>query len=250
MSDTSISVIIPCFNSEKTIMRALDSVRSQKYQPDEILVYDDASDDYTFSILENYSLRFPKVSIYRGEENNGVGFARQFLINKAKGKFIAFLDSDDVWHPNKLQVQLAKLACSGADICICDYQVLDEAGKKLGVRRMPKTVSFFSLHFSNWIPTSMVLFRRDITQNVTMSDLRTRQDYAYWLTVFKTRPDTKCVAINQTLGTYYRNNSGLSGSAISNIKANYHMFRVIFGYSKVKACLVVFFNGVFRVIRV
>ena len=121
MSDTSVSVIIPCFNSEKTVMRALESVRSQQYQPDEILVYDDASDDDTFALLENYSLRFPKVSIYRGEENKGVGFARQFLINKATGTFIAFLDSDDAWHPNKLQEQLAKLVCSGADICICEY---------------------------------------------------------------------------------------------------------------------------------
>ena len=228
----------------------MDSVRSQKHLPTEILVYDDASDDDTFSILEKYSLSFPEVSIYRGEDNNGVGFARQFLIGKAKGSYIAFLDADDVWHPNKLQVQLENLACSSADICICDYQVLDKTGKKIGIRRVPKTVSFFTLHFSNWIPTSMVLFRREITKNVIMSDLRTRQDYAYWLTVFKIKPDTKCIGINQTLGTYYRDNSGLSGSAISNIKANYHMFRVIFGYSKIKAFLLVSLNGLLRIIRV
>ena len=83
------------------------------------------------------------------EDNKGVGFARQFLINKShRNVYRVPRLVDDAWHPNKLQEQLAKLVCSGADICICDYQVLDEAGKKLGVRRMPKTSIIFFTSFS------------------------------------------------------------------------------------------------------
>lgn len=250
MSDSSISVIIACYNSADTIVRALESVMSQTYLPCEILVYDDASTDTTVAILHEYCRRYQNITLYRGHENKGVGFARQFLINKVQGEFIAFLDSDDVWYPEKLQLQIAKLMATDADICISDYEIMDELGKRIGVRKVPKVVTFFSLHFANWIPTSMALFRSSITNSVTMTDLRTRQDYAYWLSLFEKKSDTKCVAVNQVLGTYYRDGNGLSGSAYKNIKANYKMFRFILKYSKSKACLVVFLNCVVRVIRV
>ena len=250
MSDRSISVIIPCFNSQETIFRALESVRSQTHPPTEILVYDDASSDNTHSILTKYSHEHPQVTVYRSETNNGAGFGRQFLLDKTNTEYIAFLDADDEWHPKKLEVQLEAMNFSNADICICDYQVINDNGKEVGIRRVPKNVSFRSLHLANWIPTSMVLFRKDITERVIMSNLRTRQDYAYWLMIFKKNPATQCVGINQVLGTYHRNSNGLSGNIVNNIFANYRVFRVVLNYSKVKAFCLVIGNILFRLSRV
>ena len=249
MTDTSITVIIPCYNSAKTIVRALESVRSQTLQPTEILVYDDASSDNTREVLTNYKNKYPQISVYWGQQNKGAGYGRQLLIEKATSKYIAFLDADDTWQPKKLEAQLKLLASTNADLCICHYQVVNAFGKKIGIRRVPKKVTFFSLHFSNWIPTSMVVFRRAIADNIIMSNIRTRQDYAYWLMIFKESRTIKCVGMDQVLGTYYRNSNGLSSSSANNIIANYQMFRIIFGYHKLMSIFLVIINILVRLTR-
>ena len=180
-----VSVIIPTFNSEKSIARCIDSVFLNKIQNLEVLIYDDGSSDQTLSIIENFYGNNDAVKIYSATENKGAGYARSFLLSKATGKYIAFLDSDDFWYPSKLDKQIEKLEKTGADIVTCSYDIIDENSSLIGERKPIKNINFFTMHFSNWLPTSMTIICANLTGSKDMPYLRKRQDYAYWLKLFK-----------------------------------------------------------------
>lgn len=128
----TVSVIIPVFNGEQTIKRALDSVFSQTYRDFEIIVVDDASSDRTVELVAQYGS--DRLTLIRSSENRGAGAARNRGIAAARGRWIAFLDSDDAWKPEKLSRQIEMLEKSGpsAAACATGYQ-MDKNGRSFNV---------------------------------------------------------------------------------------------------------------------
>ena len=116
MKDIKITVVIPCYNSESTIVRAVNSVLSGNTLPFEILIYDDCSEDNTVKIIEENFKSNSSIILTKGTENKGAGYARDILLKKAKGDFIAFLDADDWWYPQKLDLQMEKIKAENYDI--------------------------------------------------------------------------------------------------------------------------------------
>jgi len=119
-----ISVIIPTYNRVHTIARCVESIIMQTYKNIEIIIVDDFSDDDTRSVVN--TINDERVQYYCLSENSGACVARNYGINKAKGKYIAFQDSDDVWSPNKLERQLEILLTQKADIVFCSMKRIDE----------------------------------------------------------------------------------------------------------------------------
>lgn len=117
MSRDLISVIIPSYNRKDKLPACLESVLSQTYAPIEVIVVDDASTDGTGAFFETFS--DPRLRYLRYEENKGACYARNYGAAQAKGKYLAFQDSDDIWHPDKLEKQYERLLASGADMCFC-----------------------------------------------------------------------------------------------------------------------------------
>ncbi|WP_137419710.1 glycosyltransferase family 2 protein, partial [Escherichia coli] len=113
MSTDLVSIITPSYNSEEFIVQTYDSIRNQTYSNWEWIVTDDCSFDRTWEILEEISAADPKVRIYRNKENSGAAVSRNNSIGKSKGKYLAFLDSDDLWEKNKLQEQLGFMKKNG-----------------------------------------------------------------------------------------------------------------------------------------
>jgi len=244
-----VSAIVPCYNAGSTLERCLTSILEQTYPVGEILVYDDCSTDDSATVLANMARKHPSIRVFSGEKNEGAGYARTTLLRAAKGSYLAFLDADDVWHPRKIEVQLNLMTRYKADIGVCDYDVFDEKGHRLGTRRLPKSITRFKMHLQNEIPTSMAVLRSDINGCRVMPMLRTRQDYAYWLSIFAQNPGITCVSTREVLGSYYRMPASLSSNAIENLKANYHMFRSTQGYSFLFSSICVCANGVLRIMR-
>ena len=245
-----ISVLIPSFNSEFTICRAVDSVLQGKEMPCEILIYDDCSNVESRKVLENIESTKHLVKVFYGDVNRGAGYARKFLIDKSSGDYIAFLDADDWWSSNKISTITDVIEKENPDVISSWYEIIGHNGKKIGVRRLPERITFFKMHFSNWLPMSMTVVRSTLAGVDEMPLIRRRQDYGYWFNIFKKNKGLKCWVIADVLGGYTRQNDSLSSNPAKNILSNYLMFRQVVGYNVFYSIFFVLCNALVRVCRV
>ncbi len=245
----NVSVIIPAYNAEKTIRQCVMSALRQTRKPAEIIIYDDCSTDGTRDVLKELTDFDPVVKVLFGEQNVGAGVARTQLLQAAQGDFVAFLDSDDSWHETKLEKQIAYMEDRSLDICVCSYEIIDEAGTKIGTRVPPQKITRFNMHLADWIPTSMTVIRNGLNSAKKMPDIRRRQDYAFWLILFRDNPGLTCSSVDEVLGTYLRSSNSLSSSALTNVKYNFVMFRSVMKYSVLLSFLCLLANIVTRIAR-
>ena len=249
MKNLRVSVIIPCFNSEKTIIKTISSVLHGTCLPYEILVYDDNSSDDTVKVIEESFGSSSLIKIFKGNSNKGAGNARNELLKRAKGDYIAFLDSDDFWYEQKLEKQVLEVLTGDYDIVTCGYDIFDEGGLLIGSRLPLKNINFYSMHLTNWLPTSMTIFRKTLKDADEMPSIRRRQDYGFWLKVFKKNKNLKCHVIHEPLGGYLRRADSLSSGKIDNVKFNFRMFRDVLGYNQSFSFLFVLLNALVRIMR-
>jgi glycosyltransferase involved in cell wall biosynthesis len=172
-----ISVIIPCFNAERTILRTLASVRKQTYQPLEIIAVDDASRDGTLELLREQEAG--GVRVIAQAKNGGAAAARNAAIAVARGEFFAFIDADDEWYPDKLERQLRLIAAHpGMSMVGCRCEVLRPDGTRVAVntdREPPAGCEAWRtlLHHSFYVP-STVMARADAVRKIGGFDARMR----------------------------------------------------------------------------
>ena len=126
-----VSVVMPVYNAERFLRQAIDSVLNQTYQNVELIAVDDGSNDGSLRILNEYKAKDSRVYVIQQKQNQGVANARNRGIQLAKGKFIALLDSDDVWEMTKINRQVALLAQEDADIAYCSLDFIDENGVRI-----------------------------------------------------------------------------------------------------------------------
>jgi len=179
-----VSIIIPTYNRQQFILRAVNSVLKQTFTDYEIIVVDDGSHDSTRQLLEPYMGKLR----YFYQENAGISSARNRGIKEAKGEYLAFLDSDDTWVPEKLDLQVAILEKDKKiGLVFCKMNRIDEYGKLCGTKPDKFTGKNFKDLITNWgdIPTSTVLLRRECIEKVGYFDetLETMEDFELWLRV-------------------------------------------------------------------
>ena len=171
-----VSVIMPAYNAELFIEEAISSVFSQTVEDWELIVIDDCSIDGTYEVALKYG--DPRICVMRNDTNCGVAKTRNRGIGLAKGKYIAFLDSDDVWYPEKLYYQIEKLIKENAQICYCSYAIIGESGDKVKADYLvPKNVGFEDLLKENCIQCSAMLIRADIVKQVLFNTKFYHEDY-------------------------------------------------------------------------
>jgi len=229
-----VSVIIPCYNAGLTIADCVSSVLKQTTDVHEILIYNDASSDNTFNILNELKSSHINLKIFNGETNMGAGYARDYLLSHVTGNIIAFLDSDDIWLPYKLEKQLLLMSNEQADIVTCHYNVLNLSdGRHLSIRKPPKRINMSDMIWSNCLPTSMTILKTELNGAKNMVNIRKRQDYAYWLILFSSNKDLKVCTYPEVLGSYRLRSGSLSNSRISNFYSNYKMYRIALNKNRI-----------------
>ena len=184
-SDANISVVIPCFNSVETVERALRSVEHQTIKPNEVLVVDDASSDNTVSIIEQYARTSSlNIHVIKQSVNGGPSVARNAAWNEATGEFIAFLDADDQWHPQKLELQLgAMLANPTCAMSFHDH--LFGSSEQFETLLFTPTTSQATLRnylVRNRSATPTVMLRTALIERFS-STKRYAEDYLLWMTI-------------------------------------------------------------------
>lgn len=185
MNQPRVSIILPVFNRAATIRRCLDSVRAQTFSDWELVVVDDASSDDSVAVIEAYGdARF---RVIRHEKNRGAAGARNTAMREAHGEFVAWIDSDDEWLPEKLAKQMALLDESHADICGCDY-FMHTAGREHPVHIPPSDDWRRTLHFECRLAAgSTIVVRRACIEKVGLLDelLRSHEDWDWCLRLAK-----------------------------------------------------------------
>lgn len=123
---------MPCFNSERFLADSIESVLKQTYENFELIIIDDASNDGSMEIVESYHSKDKRIKILRNDENSGPAVSRNKGIEFAKGRYIAFLDSDDLWNTDKLKKQIAFMKEKGSAMSHTSYELMTESGAKKG----------------------------------------------------------------------------------------------------------------------
>ena len=219
-----VSIITPTFNSQLFIKDTFASITSQTYTNWEWIVVDDSSSDDTFTILEHFKLLDDRVKLFRNETNMGAAVSRNKAIKKASGKFIAFLDSDDLWSNNKLEKQISFMNETKIAFSYSAYSIMDEAGKDTKkIIDPPNKLDYPTLLKENQIGCLTAIYDQEILGKCYMPLIRKRQDYGLWLSVLKKTP--YAYKAPGLLAVYRIRNESVSSSKFNLLQYNYRLFR-------------------------
>ncbi|WP_340481005.1 glycosyltransferase family 2 protein [Vibrio anguillarum] len=185
-----VSIITPSYNSIDYINSVYVSICSQDYQFWEWLVTDDCSSDDTFQFLRELSQKDSRVRVFQNKENSGAALSRNNSITKSNGEFIAFIDSDDLWLPNKLSTQVEFMNSNAIDFCFTSYSLIDANNEDLGKTvdtHLTDKISYQDLlRKKATLGCSTVMIRKSAFSDLKMPPIRTGQDYGLWLKLLKT----------------------------------------------------------------
>lgn len=180
-----VSVIMPAHNAEQFICESIDSVIAQTFTDWELIVVDDASGDRTVELLQQRYGTDSRVSVVVLEENGGAAVARNTAIQHAKGRFIAFLDCDDLWLPDKLSVQLDYMKRHQVPFTFTGYEKVTPGGELIGVVGVPESTSYTRMLKTSVVGCSTAMYDTSYFGKVYMPAIRMRQDFGLWLALLK-----------------------------------------------------------------
>lgn len=182
-----VSVIMPAYNAAPFIEEAIYSVIGQTVTDWELFVIDDGSSDESFQIAQKLASDDSRIHVLQNAENMGVAKTRNRGIELAKGEYIAFLDSDDIWHPEKIERQLIKMRASGAGMSYCSYRIIGRSGDKVKADYLvPETAEFKDILKENYIQCSAMLIRQDLVKRFLFNTVFFHEDYILGLDILRT----------------------------------------------------------------
>lgn len=228
-----VSIIMPSYNSSEYISQAIESIINQSYTKWELLITDDCSTDDTRKIIEQYVARDHRIKLFAMDENSGAGAARNISIKEAKGRYIAFCDSDDCWKPEKLEVQLKFMADNKAEICFSSYLKFDQNNNPNGIIVAPSRVTYRDMIKNDYIGFSTCIYDTSRIGKYYMPILRKRQDWAFLLLLMKECP--LAYGIKNPLACYRIRKSSLSRNKIKLVRYNVAVYKQVIGYSTLRA---------------
>ena len=200
-----VSIIMPSYNTGKYIEKTINSVLSQTYENWELIIVDDCSDDNTDDAVKPY-LSDERIKYFKNEKNCGAAVSRNYALKQAKGKWIAFLDSDDLWASDKLKKQIAFMEKNGYRFSYTDYEEMDENGNPLGITVTgPSKITKAGFFNYCWVGCLTVMYDAEFVGLIQIEDIKKNNDYAMWLKVCE---KADCYLLKENLAFYRRGRSG------------------------------------------
>lgn len=229
LAEPSVSIIMPSFNSAEFIGEAIESVLAQTHRSWELLVVDDCSRDDTRSIIASYGALDDRIRPIFLQENSGSAVARNTAIAETRGRYIAFLDSDDIWAQQKLERQLAFMTESGCPFTYTSYERISEEGRPLSIVRVPPATTFRSLLRKNVVACLTAIYDTAFFGRTLMPDIRKGQDYGLWLALLR-RVDHGC-GLDEVLGRYRVRENSISSNKFESSQWVWRIYREVVGLS-------------------
>lgn len=227
-----VSVVMPTYNCGEYIAESIRSAISQTLTDWEIQIVDDCSTDHTPEVLRPYLERYPNIFYHRLSRNSGPAAARTEAIRRASGKYIAFLDSDDLWMPEKLEKQITFMKESGAVFSCTAYRQMDADGGSLRTVMVPpeKTDYRKCIRLSNPIGNLTVMYDQEALGKFEVPPIRKRNDFALWLQILK--KTDYCFGLDEVLGIYRMGRTGsVSRNKLAQAKYHWQLYHEIEGHS-------------------
>lgn len=220
-----VSIITPAYNAENNISDCINSVLSQTYENWEMFIVDDASTDNTVSIIKHYQSLDKRIKLINSSKNKGPAMARNLAIAAATGRYIAFLDSDDLWLSHKLSTQLEFMNNQHVVLCYSSYKVINENGIELSNYRIPKlAVNYKTLLKGCIIGNLTAIYDSKILGKVYMEDVG-HEDYTLWLKILKNVDFA--YGINDVLAEYRISSHSVSRNKIKSAAWQWNIYRKI-----------------------
>jgi len=230
-----VSVIVPYYKKKKFIQATLNSILNQTYKHFEIiLVYDD-EDKTDLSFLKKLQKKDKRIKIILNKKNIGAGKSRNKAIKIAKGNYIAFLDSDDLWLKDKLKFQINFMKKKKALISSTSYKIIDEKNKSVSFRQTEKVITFEKLLRSCDIGLSTVIIKKNVfNKKIEFPDLKTKEDFVMWLQILKL---FKCnvYGLNKVLTKWRKTRNSLSSDSIQKIFDGFKVYNKYLNFNIFKS---------------
>lgn len=226
MQEELVSIITPVYNAEQFLKDTIKTVEEQTYKNWELIFVDDASKDNSIEIIKKAMQKDSKIKLIQLEKNSGAAIARNTGINNAKGKYIAFLDSDDLWKKEKIEKQLNFMKKNNCEFSYTSYEFANEKGIGNGrIVRVPNKINYKKALKNTTISTITVMFNLEKLgkELIQMPNVRRGQDTATWWKVLK--HVEYAYGIDEVLSYYRRTNESLSANKIKALKRTWNLYR-------------------------
>lgn len=220
-----VSIVVPVFNSEKFIKETIKTVESQTYHNWELILVNDCSTDSSEQIIREYEEDDKRIKLINLETNSGAAIARNTGMKNAKGKYIAFLDADDLWKKEKLEKQIKFMQENNYDFTFTGYEFADENGNNLGkIVNIPKKINYKQALKNTTIFTSTVIFNvNNLGKELISMPVIPSEDTATWWKVLKT--GVIAYGLNESLSLYRRSNNTLSSNKLKAVRRTWNLYR-------------------------
>ena len=241
MNGELVSIIMPTYKCGNFIEKSIKSVQSQTYNNWELIIVDDCSWDGTLEKVLDLKKSDERISIYQNSSNSGAAVSRNTALSKAKGRWIAFLDSDDLWEPTKLEKQISFMENNGYAFTYHEYIEVDEQDKEIGVYVSGKEkVGKLDMFACCWPGCLTVMYDASKVGLIQIKDIKKNNDTALWLKVIR---KTQCHLLPECLGKYRRRANSITPKPIwQRIWAHYPLFRISEDMNPFKATFWVIMN--------
>ncbi|MCM1006893.1 MAG: glycosyltransferase [Ruminococcus flavefaciens] len=226
MAKDLVSIITPVYNCAKYLSNTIESVQKQTYTNWEMLLVDDCTPDNSAEIIQAYVKKDNRIRYIKQLKNGGAALARNAGLDAAKGRYIAYLDADDIWLPNKLERQIKFMTKNNVQFSCCDYEKIEADGTSLNkIVHMPRTITYNQLLSNTIIQTVGVIVDLDMVDRklLIMPNVRRGQDSATWLQML--RNGVEFVGQNEVLAQYRRVPQSLSANKFSAMKRTWYLYR-------------------------
>ena len=225
MIDGLVSIIMPSWNTERFIADSIKSVIAQTYTNWELLIVDDCSDDNSEEVI--LSFEDTRIRYIKNEKNMGAALTRNHGLSEAKGEWIAFLDSDDIWTPDKLQHQIDFMVSNGYSFSYTDYEKIDEESNPLGIYVTgPKKVNKAKMYCYDYIGQLTMMYSAKEYGLIQIKDIKKNNDYAIRLQLFK-KPNACAYLLKENLAKYRVRKVSISHDKFKKkLKSHYDLFHM------------------------
>jgi glycosyltransferase involved in cell wall biosynthesis len=244
-----VSIITPTYNCGKFIGETIESVQNQTYQNWEMIIIDDQSTDDTKETVRRYTEIDHRIKYYLLEENSGAAVARTKAMELANGKYMAFLDSDDLWYSNKLIKQISFMKKNNYSFTCTAYEQIDEANKLLNkvIKTIPKT-NYNRLLLDCPVGNSTVMYDVEKLGKFQVPNIRKRNDDALWLKILKI--EKNIYGMNEVLMKYRIRENSISSNKLQLIKHHWILYRKIEGLSLLRSTFHIGFWGIIKILKI
>ncbi|MPW26979.1 glycosyltransferase [Alkalibaculum sp. M08DMB] len=233
ISENLVSVIMPTYNCANFIGETLDSVINQTYKNWEVIIIDDCSTDNTVEIVKKYMLNDKRIKYYKLDKNSGAAVARNKALDFSEGKYMAFLDSDDIWFPEKLTKQIDFMEQNRYSFTCTSYTKIDEKGNSLNHIINVKKQSGYNDILKKNPGNSTVIYNASILGKIKIPNIKKRNDYVMWLKVI--RNANVLYGIDEPLASHRIRNGSLSKKKVNLVLYHWVVYRKIEKLSLLKS---------------